>query len=461
MISRRYLSAVPGIHWPAVGGIGGNRLLALLFQLQESQWWDPRTLRRRQLEQAAALLRHARDNVPYYRERLDAGLVPGEADALGYEDWCRLPILRREDVQAAGEDIDARRLPPGHGRKARVQTSGSTGRPVRAFHTELSSLIVSAVNLRGHYWYGRDFTRKLGVIRDFKGNVAPYPNGIVSKRWSRSVASIAETGPSVALNIDLSTVDQQIEWLGRHDPDYLLIFPTVLREMARRCLERGISFPALRQVGTIGEVVTAEIRDLCRQAFGVPLFDTYSTQEVGTIALQCPEHPHYHVQAESILLEILDEEDRPVPPGAVGRVVVTNLHNLATPLIRYEVGDYAEAGEGGCSCGRGLPVVARFVGRTRNLLVLPDGQRKEPGFDAATFTEVAPIRQFQVIQTSPTGITVRLVVQERLDGDAEARLADRLRRRFGYPFAFAFEYVDEIPRAAGGKFEDFKVAFEV
>ena len=125
--------------------------------------------------------------------------------------------------------------------------------------------------------------------------------------------------------------------------------------------------PGLREVRTLGEASTPDLRALCREAWGVPLVDVYSAEEVGYIALQCPEHEHYHVQAESVLVEILDERGAPAPPGETGRVVVTDLHNFAMPLVRYEIGDYAEVGEP-CACGRGLPVLRRIVGRVRNML---------------------------------------------------------------------------------------------
>jgi len=450
-------SAVEGIRWPAIGARGSQRLMSILFQLEQSQWWAPETIQERQFRQATALLRHARETVPYYRDKPGStGNSTGKAASP--EGWASIPVLLREDVQAAGVGLHSARIPKGHGRTLKVQTSGSTGRPVKGLHTELSAFLIAAINLRGHLWFRRDFTRKLGVIRDFKGNAAPFPHGDSSPNWSRTVEAIAKSGPSVALNINTTTIEQQIDWMRRNDPTYLLCFPTVLHEMARRCIEQGIGFSSLSEVATIGEVVTPEIRAACRKAWGVPLVDTYSSQEIGTMALQCPEHEHYHVQAESFLMEILDDDGRPAAPGELGRVVVTNLHNFAMPMIRYWIGDYAEAGAP-CPCGRGLPVVNRFVGRVRNLIVLPTGDRMEPGYSAETFTDVAAIRQFQVIQTAPTAMTIKVVVDPPLSGDQTARISENLWALFGYRFDFTFEHVDEIPRSAVGKFEDFMVAF--
>ena len=108
----------------------------------------------------------------------------------------------------------------------------------------------------------------------------------------------------------------------------------------------------------------------------------YSSQEFGYIALQCPDAHTYHVQSEAVYVEILDGPGGPCRPGEVGRVVISTLHNYATPLLRYEMGDYAETG-GDCVCGRTLPVLNRIVGRERNMWIMPNGQRMWPVFPPA------------------------------------------------------------------------------
>ena len=101
----------------------------------------------------------------------------------------------------------------------------------------------------------------------------------------------------------------------------------------------------------------------------------YSAAEAGYLALQCPQQEHYHIQSESALVEVLDEAGNPCRPGETGTMVVTPLHNFAMPLIRYAIGDIAEVGAP-CACGRGLPVLARLLGRVRQMLVLPSGARR-------------------------------------------------------------------------------------
>ena len=189
---------------------------------------------------------------------------------------------------------------------------------------------------------------------------------------------------------------------------------------------------------------------------GAKLIDLYSSQEVGNIAMQCPDHDHYHIQSESSLVEILNDAGEPCKPGEAGRVVVTNLHNWAMPLLRYEIRDYAVVGEP-CDCGRSLPVLKRILGRERNMVRLPNGEQRWPtGF--LKCAEIAPIRQFQFVQTRIDCIEGKLVTERPLSKEEEAALRSTLHETFGYPFELVFERVDAIPRKPNGKFEEFSCA---
>jgi phenylacetate-CoA ligase len=136
-------------------------------------------------------------------------------------------------------------------------------------------------------------------------------------------------------------------------------------------------------------------------------------------------------------------------------VVVTPLHNFAMPLVRYAIGDYAQVGSP-CPCGRGLPVLERILGRSRNMLVLPGGERRWPRLAELRYNDVLPVKQFQVAQTGPTSLEVRLVAARKGSGEEEAMLRAIIVERMGYPFEVSFSYVAVIPRTAGGKFEDFR-----
>ncbi|WP_375293154.1 phenylacetate--CoA ligase family protein [Bradyrhizobium sp. sGM-13] len=205
-------------------------------------------------------------------------------------------------------------------------------------------------------------------MRESGPGKALYPEGLRAESWGSSSATILKTGPLVSLNV-ATPIEQQVEWLQRHNPDYLLTHPTIVHRLADHCREQGVQLPRLKQVITIAENLKPEVRSAVREAWGVPLVDIYSTREIGYIALQCPDHEHYHIQSEHVLAEVLNEAGEPCAPGEVGKLLVTSLHNLAMPLIRYD-GDHVEVGQP-CPCGRGLPVIQRILGRTQNMLVMP------------------------------------------------------------------------------------------
>ncbi len=455
-IARVPHSATPGIAWPALPSPSVARRLALIQQLEQTQWWRPEVLRDWQFRQLALLIDHALNTVPFHRKRLRAaGLRAGQP--LTPEIWAKIPLLTRENIQDAGGAMLSANIPAGHGRCAKTTTSGSTGKPVTVVKTALGQLLWESVTLRNHIWQGRDLGKKLAVIRSLAAGKAPYPRGAHSRTWGGGAAAVFPTGPAALLNVDTNIADQA-RWLQRQNPEYLLVLPTNLLDLATYCIDQEIKLPRLRDVGTLGGVLMPRVRAACRTAWEVSVIDMYSAQEVGYIALQCPDHEHYHVQSETCMVEVLDSDNMPCEPGDLGRVVVTPLHSFAMPLLRYDIGDYAEVGEA-CSCGRGLPVLRRIIGRARNMLVLPGGERISPTFINDWF-EGFPVRQFQVIQRAQRDLEIKVVPLRPFTKAEEARVKDLIAERLGSEFQVSLTYHDEIPRGPGGKFEDFKCEIE-
>jgi len=435
-------SVIAGICWPGIPSDPGAHLAALLFQLDRSQWLPAEQLRECQLEQLRTLLRHAKATVPYYARTL----CELDVDRLDWAAFHALPTLSRKDLQANFDVLKSSTLPPGHGRVVQGQSSGSTGMPVRFLQTEAAQLFWNALTLREHLWQERDFSGKLAAIR-IKVEEGRRLD------WGLPVAALFRTGPGVTLNVR-TDVERQLEWLLCEDPDYLITHASNLHALAELSLRRGVRLPRLRQARSYSEALRPDLRGVVRQAWGVDVADGYSCEEAGYIALQCPLHEHYHVQSENLLVEILDEAGRPCGQGETGRVVLTPLHNFAMPLIRYELGDYAEVGAP-CDCGRGLPVLARIHGRRRNMVVLPDGRRHWPSLPSTLWLSVAAIRQFRVVQTTPDSLEVTYVMDRPLTDPEQKKLEAALAERMGHAFGVVWNRVDSIERSPNAKFEDF------
>jgi len=446
-----YLSALPGFAWPAFPAPAAANKLALLFQIEQAQWRTPAEIRSAQFDQVRKVFAFAAATVPHYRDLLGGGFA---ADGLDPQSWLDIPILSRRALHEAGKTLRSERIPPRHGRTFPIRTSGSTGMVVEVLGTDFTTLFWQVFCLRDHLWHRRDLRQKLCVIRYQKDPMLKGPMGVNASGWGPATDDVVSTGISTNYDI-LLDVAHLTERLTIDQPGYLLSHPSLITGIAGHCLDRGISLPSLREVRTMGETPDESLRELCRRAWDVPVVDMYSCQEAGYLALQCPEHPHYHVQSENVFLEVVDAQGRPCGPGEVGRILITSLNNFATPLIRYEVGDYAEVGEP-CPCGRGLPVLKRILGRYRNLLALPDGTRRWPrlGYESR-LQEIAPIELMQMLQTSLDEIEVRLVMGRPLDEAETGALTTFIHGNLGHPFRLRFVYVDTIRNPANGKVEQF------
>jgi phenylacetate-CoA ligase len=445
-------SGVPGVSWPGIAGPRAANLLALQFQLERTQHWPADVLQAHQLAQLKTLLDFCRRTVPFYRDRL--GPPDGASDgALTMERWRRLPLLTRRNVQEAGRRLYSTEPPKVHGGIGTVRTSGSTGTPVEAARTELAQFYRMAVVLRSVLWHDLDVAADVAVLRRDRDPAADPKDGRSLPDWGPPYALAFVTGSRALLDVRVPIGDQ-VAWLLRRKPGYLITLPSNLALIARHCLDHAIRLPELRLVRTLSEVVTDDLRALCQQALGVPIADVYSTEEVGPIAVQCPLHTHYHVQSEAVLVEVLDEQGAPCGPGQAGRVVVTPLHNFAMPLLRYDIGDYAEVGPP-CDCGRTLPVLTRILGRDRNRLVMPNGERTYAPV-SSRIGEVAAIIQHQMVQTRIDQLELRIVARRQLTDDETGFLRDVILHNIGHPFPLDIVYVDAIPRTESGKFEDFR-----
>jgi phenylacetate-CoA ligase len=431
-------SAAPDIAWPAIPPAHVATMLSICFQLEQSQWLPAEALRARQLRQLDVIVRHAGRHVPHYREQWRHDV----SRPLTWDAFTALPLLTRQALQSEFTRLRSEAYPAQHGNITEMRSSGSTGMPVRILKNDMENIFWQAILLRDHAWHRRDLGAKLAVIRQGAADAR-------GDNWG----GIMRTGPLVTLPVGTDVADQ-LAWLAREQPGYLLSHPTNIAALARLSIERGVRLPSLLEVRTSGEICTPPMRALCSDAWNVPVSDMYSSNETGYIALQCPAHEHYHVQAEGVMVEVLDAAGRACAPGEIGRVVATTFHNLAMPLIRYDIGDYAEAGPP-CACGRGLPVLTRILGRSRNMLMLPGGGKRWPFSGYRAYNDIAPVRQFQLIQNSLTEIEARLVVDGALSATQRVGLIEAIRRGLGHPFAITIREVAEIPRSAGGKFEEF------
>jgi phenylacetate-CoA ligase len=200
----------------------------------------------------------------------------------------------------------------------------------------------------------------------------------------------------------------------------------------------------------LSEAASAAIHDY----FGRPPLDRYGSSESGHISAMCPSLRH-HVASELVLLEIVDESGQTVQPGSEGRVIVTSFYNLAMPMIRYDVGDYAVLLPEPCECGRTLPVLDKVLGRTRNVFRFVDGTSIWPVLLANDLQTFVRNRQFQVVQRTRTDIEFRFVPAAAEQANDLPGLTAYLRTKLHPSLSVTLAATTEISRSSGGKYEDY------
>ncbi len=451
---KKHKGAAPG--WPAFPS--KPTLAGLLDGLTVSQWWSPEELERAQQPQLAWLVKWASTEVPHYQESAWArpasqalAEILAQEPARFPEVWRTLPLLTKPELRTQGKALHARTVPGSEKPLKSILTSGSTGIPVEVRSTSTTRELWDALTIREHLWSRRDFTKRMGAIRyiNHKKRVA---EGTVRSGWGAPVALRYRSGPASFMHIG-NSIEALADWLLRFDPSYLLTYPSIVEPLMDAVTALGGRPPSLEEIRLMSEPLDPEVEARLRKEWQVRSTDLYSANEVGYIAFRCREQGHLHIQSEAVLVEVLDEAGQPCATGETGRVVVTALHNLATPLLRYELGDYATVGER-CPCGRGLPVLGRVQGRVRNLVRTPDGRHYWPN-QLMGIRSVAAIIQAQFVQTALDTVEVRVVCSRPLSPAEVTEAVAKTRRSLGYPFEVLVVPVGVIPRGPTGKFEEF------
>jgi len=239
--------------------------------------------------------------------------------------------------------------------------------------------------------------------------------------------------------------------LRRYRPRILQAYSNTLGLYARYLQGRGADDIRPQGIVCSAEVLTAENRRLIEETFGCRVFDRYGCREFAVIASECEAHDGMHVNAENLLVEVLvDDRSR---SDQDGQIVVTDLRNLAMPLIRYRINDVGRVLTRACTCPRKLPLLVISGGRSTDFLIASNGDIVS-GVVIATYvaTNIPGIRQIQFVQDSTTSIKIRLVKGLDWSAATAAQLQAKASHYLGSDMRFEFEFCTVIPSEKSGKY---------
>lgn len=411
-----------------------------LASLLESQFWPLDRLKTLEESRLRRLVQAARESSPWYHERL-ASLPDHELLCLA--DLQRAPFLEKRDLQAGLSNITgAGGLEPGTRENF---SGGSTGEPVKLWQSRAYRL-----------WAGAELDRNYTMCNGFRAGERRvfFWGSDIDSQAHRGLTGSARDVLQNQLWIDAFTLTRAnvggaISRARGFRPRLAIGYVSSLVEIAK-LLESPIS--GLRGVQTAAETLTAEHRQLIEGAFGAPVYNRYGCREVGNLAHECDAHAGLHLLMENNVVEVVKPDGSAAGPGEEGEIVVTNLWNTATPLIRYRLGDIARVGDPEpCSCGRSSPRLEAVLGRTSDIIASPGGKKLHGEFFTHLFYG-APVRRFQVEQTSAAELHIRVVPDAGYSPSLAIEVTDKI-TTYGDPaFSISWETVDEIRPSASGKF---------
>ncbi len=382
-------------------------------------------LERHRMRRLRAMVAHAVARVPFYRDLYAAAGVRAR-DLVRTADLARLPVLRRESVDAAhlvAWDTDLSAC-------VTRRTGGSTGRPLEIvthrgdFQTE-AMLWLRTWRRLGLRWRDRHASLKEPADTYHEGR----------RRWFQRLGFLRVA--HFDLYRDPADLAKEIEALA---PDVLRGPPSALDALAH-VIPAGRLRPRL--VLTTGERLAPNVRARLRSVFGTEPDDCYGATECGCLGWRCRRCGCFHVNADRAIVEIVDDGGRPVPEGESGSVLVTNLVSRAMPILRYALGDRARRAAPDCPEARGAESLAALEGRTVELIRLPNGRIASP-YELMP-DELPGIRASAAVQAAPDELRLLVVPEPGFSEERLRRFCEDAEGFLDRTMRVTYELLDALP----------------
>jgi phenylacetate-CoA ligase len=417
-----------------------------LRSLLKRSYWSEDKLVAYQNKKLREIVRYAYDNVPFYHNWFRERKIRPE-DLRTVKDLSKLSILRKEEVRRNHKDMVSKEFDIPKLKACR--TSGSTGEPLHFYLSNAEDEYRKAKHIRASMSCGQRPRDKWVLIT----------SPMYFRQATRLQKLIGFFAPiSVSVYDDVAT---QIKTISCLNPDVLDGYASSILLLAKEIDRNGTNSITPKLLVSGADLIDVPSRKFVEKVFNAPLYDQYGCAELERLASQCEEKGDYHIDADSVVMQFVDENGEEVAPGESGEIVCTSLFNYAMPFIRYAVGDVGKTLAGNdCACGRTLPLMSMVEGRKDASIVLPDGRSLSSFvFIAATYqlSFYDQIDKFRVIQKKVDHFIFLIKAKDNKIRDfAEKELVAHFCRILKLdPNEVTFEvvFVDDIPLDKSGKFQ--------
>jgi phenylacetate-CoA ligase len=419
-------------------------MMRCLEELHQLQWLSKDELIARQHQWLARVLDYAYTYVPYYRD-LFAEIDFHPNDFVNRpECFTELPLLTKDLVRQHHARLVTTE-PAQQGNLIKAKTGGTTGEPMWFVLDQVYDDYRVAHNFFQMQWSGWQLGQPEGRLwgHVLAGDTGEKSAMIRLKEW------LVRRFQSNAFHLTPESMEKFAAQLEKHPDAVVWSYVSTMYRFAQFVEQRGRAIK-LHAVYTAAEPLYDYHREFIEGVFDCPVFNSYSSVETGDIACECDRHDGLHVMVRNCYLEVL-RDGRPVPDGEEGEFVITNLTNLAFPLIRYKIEDVGIRRRGSCTCGRGLPVLEVVEGRIIDFFKTRDRGLVWGAFIVPMIPTLGEIKQYQIVQTSLDRIVIRIVRGGAVDEARFPEIRQACKTALGENVQVAFEYVASLPSTPTGK----------
>lgn len=272
------------------------------------------------------------------------------------------------------------------------------------------------------------------------------------KQWFREFASNQESLCCTVMNEKVMA--DYYQRLHGFRPDVLYGYPSAMIQFGRFIQAQDLEPIRVKTIISTAERLTAARRTFLQKAFGGEVFNLYCTRDYGCIGFECEKHEGFHIDTESVFLEIINDGCR-AAPGESGEITITDLLNHGMPFIRSRTGDMGALSPKPCECGCPLPLLKGLDGRATDLLYRPDGSIVAGLMMTDLFMDMPSIRFAQFVQENVRELDVFLVVTSEFSNEVEKEAIRQIRELIGWDTAIHIKRVPEIARnPRSGKYQE-------
>ncbi len=424
--------------------IANRNISGILKHLGQTQFWPYEKIRKYQFYKLKRLLDHAYAHVPYYKRIFkEIGITP--KDIRNFNDFKEIPILTKDIIREKFHHLIASNISKDE--LHLNSTGGSTGEPLSFYQDKNYEQWADPARIRGLYHIagcepGDTCAVLWGATRDLKKDYSLRERLRDYCKYGHILLN--------AFNLSNDRKWSFYKLCRLLKPKLLIGYVTAIKDLAFFLDEYNLEFPTLQGIILCAETVEDYSRAYIENIFRAPTYNTYGGRELSLIAMECSYNNGLHEVSENNYVEF--ETINLEKYKNAGNLIITNLNNYGMPFIRYRIGDIAIPGiSQSCGCGRGLPLIAKVIGRTTDVFVFPDGTRVA-GEMFIHLMKDFPLREYQFVQVSCSRIILRYKRSDLMSEELKRTILRTYQKYLPQGTTFDFEEKEGFEKTATGKF---------